>query len=372
MPQWHVYVGCFTSDLWSYFPRPESDTTIASPGIERLLFDDSTGVLNYVEAAASDLSSPQYIDLHPRLPLLYAAEFARPGRLVSFAIGADGRLTRRATSDTGDDMAVAVNVHPNGSGAYVGHLGDGALTYVALDSGGKPAAAEVLHRGASSADSSQQVATRFGYRGAGPKQHQVRVTPDGRALVVTDVGSDAVVSYVAEEVGGPLRRPVSHVGFPLGAAPRHIEFHPSGNVAFVVGEGDGKLYALEASSHVPLRILRSYSLATSDDEAQYLPSEIHLHPDGRTLFVGVRRANCILVFDVDASGGIELLSRQPSGGKNPRAVRVSPSGKHLLVGNWDSNNVVTFAIDGDRKLTRVGASVEIPSPSSMVFAPTSQ
>ncbi|MDI9979613.1 beta-propeller fold lactonase family protein [Rhodococcus sp. IEGM 1307] len=372
MTKWHLYVGCFTKDLWTYFPRPETDTTIPSPGIERLLFDDVTGSLRYVGVAGGDLSSPQYLELHPHLRVLYAAEFAWPGRLVAFDICSDGQLMQRATVDSLGAMAVATSVHPSGNVAYVGHLGDGVLTSCALDPGGGIQGAIVVHPGTIREDPNHGAGERFAYRGSGPKHHQVRVTPDGGGLVVTDVGSDAVVTYAVESLDGSIAQPISQVSFPAGSAPRHVDFHPSGKVAYVVGEGDATLYVLEARQHVPLRILSSHPLAPPGEVGECLPSELHLHPDGRTLFVGLRRADCIAVFDVDDSGGVRILYHESSGGRNPRAVRVSPSGSHLLVGNWDSNGVAVFSVDDARRLRLLGEPVEVPSPSSFAFVAVSR
>ncbi|MFI7190228.1 lactonase family protein [Nocardia nova] len=368
MTNWHLYIGCFTEDLWLHFPRPESDTTISSRGIEHLIFDDDTGALRDVGLASDNLASPQYLALHPRLPVLYAAEFSRPGKLVTFEICADGRLKRRTAQNSLGTLAVATSVHPSGAAVYVGHLGDGVLTSCTLDAEGGILDMKVAVPGAAGARIDK--GERFNYRGAGPKHHQVRITADGRALVVTDVASDAVVSYAVDPRDGSIGEVISRVHFPEGAAPRHIEFHPRGNIAYVVGEGDATLYVLEARRGVPLRILSSCVLAPpSGEKDKCLPSELHLHPDRRTLFVGLRRADRIAVLDVDATGRVKLLHYEACGGRDPRAVRASPTGRHLFVGNWASNNVAVFSVDDKRRLKPVGQPVEVPSPSSFVFVP---
>ncbi|MCE0765975.1 lactonase family protein [Pseudonocardia kujensis] len=355
-----VLVGCFTADLWCYFTRPDTDTTISSRGIERLVLDDDTGALRPDGVAADGVSSPQYLALHPGLPVLYAAEFARPGRIAVLDVGPGGRLTRRASVDSLGGMAVAVTVDPAGDVAYVAHLDDGALTACLLDERGGIRVVRPVVPGMAQ----PMTGERFAYRGSGSKLHQVRVTPDGGGLVVADVGTDSVVTYPAG--AGPNPAPLSCVGFPEASFPRHVEFHPSGRTAYVVGEGDATLYELEARQHVPVRIVAAHRLVPDGTTA--LPSELHLHPDGRTLFVGLRRADAVAVLDVDGEGAVRLRGHEPSRGRNPRAVRVSPSGRHLLVGNWDSNTVVVFEIGEDGWPRPLGEPVEVPSPSSFAFA----
>ncbi len=373
MSLWNMYVGCFTEDLWTHFARPDSDTSLPSQGIERFSFDDVDGSLRHVDTTGCGLSSPQYLALHPHRAVLYAAEFTSPGRLTSFAIQPDGRLTRQSGAATLGSMAVAVDVHPSGTFAYVGHLGDGALSACRLGHDGAIDAALSVRTGSASCGGDEPSAI-FAYKGSGAKQHQVRVTPRGDRVLVADVGGDEVTAYAVESSGTLSSEPVARAAFPEGSAPRHLEFHPSGRIVYVVGEGDAKLYVLEAVDHVPQRIISTHPVAPPRPRGsgRPLPSELHLHPDGRTLFVGVRRSDCVTTFAVDENGEPSPLYHEPSGGRSPRAIRLDPSGRYLLVAHWESNDIVVFALDADRRLRRVGDPIDVPSPSSVVFAPASE
>lgn len=361
-----VLVGCFTQDLWNHFERPASDTSLPSQGIERLLLDDEAGLLRHV-GTTGGLRSPQYLEVHPRLPVLYAAEFTRPGRIASFDIHPDGRLTPQSARESLGTMAVGVSVNPSGSAVYIAHLGDGTLTTCALDDAGALIGTEVVTTSPVGVDSAASSGARFDYTGSGSKFHQVRATPDGRGLVVTDVGRDEISSYALSPRGAVSRRPTARIRFPPGSAPRHVEFSPTGRFVYVVAEQDSHLYVLEAHDHVPEEIIDRHHVMPAPFGGDSLPSELHMHPDGETLFVGVRRADCVVAFALDESGGVELLYREPTRGRNPRAVRVDPTGRHLLVGNWDSNEIAVFEIGTDRGLTPVGPTVPVPSPSSIVF-----
>src|SRR5882757_5035964 len=156
MSLWNVYVGGFTKEFadevqklnktanifWKgQYPR---FTATPSEGIERLVFDDATGAVRHLGNAARDLVSPQYLAPHPKQPVLYAAEWGRPGRLSAFAIGPDGTLERQSTIDTLGEFAVAVSIHPSGKAAYVAHWGDGSVSAVSLDDAGNPVTAELI------------------------------------------------------------------------------------------------------------------------------------------------------------------------------------------------------------------------------------
>src|SRR5207248_2647872 len=131
MSLWNLYVGTFTAE----FVRQFKQAMQPSEGIERFVFDDADGSLEHVETI-SGLSSPQYLEVHPRLPILYATEFAQPGTLVAFAINGDGTLTCRSKTGSLGELAVAVSVHPSLRFAYVANWGDGTLSTFALDEAG--------------------------------------------------------------------------------------------------------------------------------------------------------------------------------------------------------------------------------------------
>ena len=55
-------------------------------------------------------------------------------------------------------------------------------------------------------------------------------------------------------------------------------------------------------------------------------------------------------------------------GMNPREFNFEPSGRYLFIGNLDSNQVVTFAVDPDTgKMTPTGARADLPKPACVHF-----
>lgn len=367
----NVYVGCFTEDIWNHYARPQWDTTIPSKGVEWFKFEHLTGSLRPQGSVGGDLFSPQYLALHPTLPVLYAAEFTHPARLSSFSILSNGQLERQHAIETQGSMASAVAVHPLGSFAYVSHLGDGALTACSLDGRGMATQAEVVTASAWPDSLHQQAKGMFAYEGFGSRYHQVRVTPDGAGLVLADVGTDALVTHPIDPDGRPSRRPISRIALPRGSAPRHVAFHPSGNVVYAVGERDGTLYALEMRGWVPRRISSSHPLAPREYQGTALPTELCFHDESSTLFVAVRGPDCIATLAIDDSGTPSTVHHEPSRGRDPRTVALDPTGKYLLVGNWRSNTICVFAIEESGRLRFLGKPIEVPSPSSIAFAPAS-
>ena len=347
----NVYVGTFTAEFqWLTGP--------AGNGIDRFSFDDATGSLRYVETTTG-VVSPQYLAAHHRLAVVYAAEFAVPGRLTAFAIAADGSLQRWSTTPSLGDMAVAVSVHPGARHAYVANWGSGTLAAVTLEPDGTLARADPI---------AQPEFPVKSQRTAHP--HQIRPTSSGNSVLVAYAGLDQLTAYSADAAGALSAMPVVRIGFPPESAPRHIEFHPSGKFVYVVGERDSRLYVLEIEDGRPARIRESYATVPAGYSGRNNPSEIRLHPDGRTLYVGNRGSDCVTIFRLDPSGGsIEAADHQPSLGRGPRAVTIDPAGRYLLVGNADSGDLVVFQIGDKGGLRPAGPPAASASPSSIVFAP---
>jgi 6-phosphogluconolactonase len=326
-------------------------------GIDRFVFDDEDGSLAFADTVGSDLENPQYVALHPTRPVLYAAEWRRPSRLDSFVIRADGTFEAHGRVDTFGEMAVAAAVHPSGGVAYVAHWGDGTLTAVELDDAGLAVAAEAVVAGDPAG-----LATRAHH-------HQVVVTPDGRAVLVTDVGGDELLVFAAAADGRLDPAPVARVAFPEGSGPRHVEFHPSGRYVYVLGEWDSRLHILAADDGIPTEIVASVTTTPPGYEGANKTSEIHMHPSGATMYVGNRNSDCVTVFAVDDRGGVEPVEHHSTLGNGPASVRVVPSGRHLIVGNVYSGSLVVFAIDGEGRLGLVGEPVEARAPRSLVLHP---
>ena len=73
------------------------------------------------------------------------------------------------------------------------------------------------------------------------------------------------------------------------------------------------------------------------------------------------------VFAVDDGGDLTIAGHQTSLGRSPRAIRLDPTGKYLLVGNRNTSGVVAFRVGQDPLLAPVAEPAEVPSPSSIVF-----
>ncbi len=101
------------------------------------------------------------------------------------------------------------------------------------------------------------------------------------------------------------------------------------------------------------------------------PADIHVAPNGRTLYVSNRGHNSIAVFSVaESTGALALEQVVSTEGDWPRNFSLDPSGRWLLVANQRSDSVVVFGChpqNGRLTPTRPRRRIAIPSPVCLRF-----
>lgn len=188
--------------------------------------------------------------------------------------------------------------------------------------------------------------------------HQVRTTWDNRHVVLVTRGHNATPGK-PEEPGalkvfsfadGQLSNEVSIApdgGFGFG--PRHLDFHPTEPFVYVSLERQN---ALATFQMVDGRIsaLPLFKTTTLADPANVRPRQvagtIHLHPNGRYLYVANRASgttafegqevfaggeNSLAVYAIESdSGEPRLVQHMETGGIHCRAFHIDPSGRILV------------------------------------------
>ena len=123
-----------------------------------------------------------------------------------------------------------------------------------------------------------------------------------------------------------------------------VAFGDNGNL-FVVSELIATVVSLAVDPTTGALTERDAFRVPSLDGGVVQSAGILLAPDNRHLFVSLRGCDEILVLRIGADGKLIQTARVPSGGKTPRDLCFSPSGKHLVVANQDSDRLTVFAVD---------------------------
>ena len=204
-------------------------------------------------------------------------------------------------------------------------------------------------------------------RQAGPHAHQILFDPVTGDVLVPDLGLDAVFVYILGDTGSLTERSEARIEVPPGAGPRHLAFHPDGQHLFLLNELDNTLVALRRNgdrfektaigSTLP-RGFRGHSQA----------SAVRVSHSGRSVLVSNRGLDSIAVFTFDGSASSFALKLvEPSQGRQPRDFLQTLEGSHIVVANQDEDTVVVFAFDENAPSLTYVSQTEVPTPVCLRF-----
>jgi 6-phosphogluconolactonase len=180
-------------------------------------------------------------------------------------------------------------------------------------------------------------------RQEGPHVHSATFSPDQRFVMVADLGIDTLVVYTFDSSTGQLREP-THTSTRSGAGPRFKAFHPGGQHVYVDNELDNTvaMYEYDAENG-GLRELQIVETLPPDAPESKIAG-IQISPAGDRLYVSNRGHDSISIFEIGVGGLLTRLAIRPCGGRSPRHIAISPSGRFLLVANQESDEVVVLPV----------------------------
>ena len=224
--------------------------------------------------------------------------------------------------------------------------------------------------------------------------HQVRVDPSNQMVIVITRGNGPTATK-PEDPGalkvfgykdGVLTNRASIApGGGYNFQPRHLEFHPTRPFVFITLERQNKLQVyrkVNGPALSPAPLFTKETLTDPSRLADQATSAIHVHPNGRFLYLGNRGSgtvdfqgkrvlgggeNSIAVYSIDQqTGEPALIQNADTRGVHPRTFAIDPSGRILVVANMqqllvrDKEEVrplpatlSVFSIGRDGKLTFV-------------------
>ncbi|GAA4345733.1 lactonase family protein [Angustibacter luteus] len=325
-------------------------TGTGSPGVVRAELDPTTGALRATGSVA--LTDPSWIATSNDGVTLYAAAEHTGGTVASVSLTDPEDTIVRAGA--GDDPCHLV-VH-RGHVVVAGYT-SGTIAAFALDDDGGVGRRTGLVQHNGSGPHERQSAAHV---------HQVRESPDGRHLLVSDLGADSVTTYRLDDDGRLIE--ISRTAAPAGSGPRHLTFHPSGRAALLVLELAGAVALcrydpdagrLSVGTVVPL-------------DVPGLPSEVLVTADGHHAYVGVRDTDgagrdAIVHLGLAVAGSAaRRLGVHHPGGAFPRHLALEPDERWLLSANQWSGTVTSLPLGPDGAPGPPAGTVDVPGAACIL------
>jgi len=237
--------------------------------------------------------------------------------------------------------------------------------------------------------------------------HQVRAMPANNAVILVTRGNTAAggkpedpgaLKVYAFKDGQLTNRASIAPNGGYGFGPRHFDFHPTLPLAYLSLETQNQLYVyrFKDDSLEPDAIFKKETLAEPGNiRGRQAASTVHVHPNGRFVYVGNRASdtvefegkkvfpggeNSIAVYAIDQTTGEPILIQNADvHGIHPRTFSLDPSGRMLVSAQIRPMlvrdgagvksvpaNLTTFRVGADGKLTFVNA-YEVDTGAAMQF-----
>lgn len=337
-----------------------------SEGIYSFSLDPVTGKLKD-QGLAAKTTNPSFITLTADGKFLLAVhethgeEGSPMGYVESFAVKKDNnQLTAIGKVSSGGADPCYVSVNQNGYVLAANYSG-GNVALFKLDKSGKLSdTLDVQQHHGSGTDKVRQ---------AGPHVHSAFFEPGSDRIFVADLGIDQVSIYkIDNSINKLINAPVPALIMAPGSGPRHLAFHPTLKVVYVVNEISSSVSVVDLNKDGSFTTLERVSALPSGYDKPNTCADIHISKDGRFLYASNRGLNSIAIFSVDPKNGkLIQIGQEPSRGDGPRNFTLSPDENYLLVANQNTQDIVSFRRDSKTGKLQFADQVKAFKPVCLLF-----
>lgn len=333
-------------------------------------FDPETGALK-PSHRTGDIQNPFFLAISPDRRFLYAIHAEKFGgdedEFVAAYVIEDraGELKRLNQQSARGTASCYLDVDATGETVLVANYASGSVAALPVQKDGSlGAAATFMQHGGSSVDPARQ---------KGPFAHSIVVSPDNRFALAADLGIDKILVYRLDAATAKLtpNEAQPFAKLPPGSGPRHLTFHPNGKRVYVINELKNTVTFFDyAAASATLTERQTISTLPTDFSGESYCADLKITPEGRFLYGTNRGHDSIAAYRIGHDGKLELIAIQPSLGKGPQNLLITPDGRWLLCANMPGNSVIVFQIDANTgNLKAVGDPVAMPMPSCIRWLP---
>lgn len=364
-----LIIGTYTEQL--------GDVAGQADGILLAGFDGASGRIGPVSTLATT-RNPSYLALAADGRNLYAVN-----ETPTFGGQPGGGITSYAR-DTGTGALTELNTRPSLGPAPCHIAPDRTGRFVLAANYGTDAGSVTVYRiepgGGLGEMTSHLELTGAGpdpERQAGPHAHMTATDPVTGDILVTDLGSDTVLIGTLDPAGRLTVR--QRLAAAPGAGPRHLAFHPDGRHLFVLNELDNTVSTLrrEGTGFALAHRVTTLPAGNGTDDGGAgtgtaggsLAGAIRVSPSGRHVLVTNRGHDSIAVLRFDpATPALSPVGHIASVGEFPRDLIVTPDGRHVIVACQNGSLLASFAFGDGAGPLELRHTAAAPTPVCLLLA----
>jgi 6-phosphogluconolactonase len=198
--------------------------------------------------------------------------------------------------------------------------------------------------------------------------HSIRADNTNRFVFAAHLGTDQIFQFLFDQKRGRLSANTPPVlQMKQGTGPRHFITSPDNRFVYLLSELTATVTTLSLDANTGLLTEVSSASALPPD-SKLVPgaprgavgapgaparntdndiwaSDLHLTPDGKSLYAAERTSSTIGAFSVDSTvGKLSYLGSTPTE-KQPRGFQIDPSGRFVVVSGEKSDTLSAYSID---------------------------
>lgn len=317
-------------------------TRRVSDGIYSVDLNTETKMLENLTLVA-EVGNPTYLDSNADKTIIYSViNEDDQGGLVTLVKNADNQFERKATVLAEGAAPCYVALDEKNQFVYTANYHNGEVSVYKTDIEGNLELTDTVAHEGSSVHENQDA----------PHAHYSQLTPDGKYMVACDLGTDKVYTYEVNDDG--KLNVVATFEAALGTGPRHLEFHPNLDIAYLFGELSSEVLLLKYNKATgSFEIEQTISTIPNEHTEFNSGAAIRVSSDGNFVYASNRGHNSIVIFRTDEFGHLTLVDYAGTEGKTPRDFNLDPSEKFAVVGHQDSDNLTLFERDADTGMLKL-------------------
>ncbi|WP_024293286.1 lactonase family protein [Lacrimispora indolis] len=283
--------------------------------------------------------------------------------VVSFRIHENGAITRLNSANIKGMRGCHLSTDAEDKYIFVSGYHDGKSTVLRLNKDGSVGeiVTAVFHKGLGS------VAER-NFR---PHVSCSRRTPDGKFIMVADLGIDQIKIYRFNEHDEEMIL-VDALHCELESAPKCFRFSSDGKFFYLISELKNVIdvFTYETGERQP-KIEKIQTISTVGSKHSQLTAacSLRLSNDEKYVFCGNAGDNSVSVYMRDKDTGLlEVVCCLPISGSYPKDVCVFPDDKHIASINHETGSITFFTVEYEKGLLIMnGKEIKVNEPNSCVI-----
>ena len=355
-----VYVGTYTAPG----VPPGGTHPSTAVGIYVFRMDPQDGRLTLLQVVPAE--NPSFVALDPTLTHLYSTNENLVGGVSGYAIQGTGLLSFLNSQPSDGSFPAHLSVHPSGQYLLASNYGTGNYPIYPIQGDGSIGVQVSDFQGVGNGTGPNPD------RQEGPHAHQILTDPAAGHVFGVDLGADKVNVWTFDLGTGVLTpNTVPFAPVASGSGPRHMAFHPSRPLAYVLDE---LVSSITAFAYDPVRgafiWLQTISTLPRGFTGSNTTAEIRIHPDGQFLYNTNRGHNSVAMFEIDpGTGKLSVIGWESTLGEWPRGMNIDPSGTFLYAANQNTDSIAVFRIQPSNGKLKFSTLVHTPTPVDVEFGP---